>query len=357
MLDDILLQAAWNLPAPLLSKAYFFHDVRVLCKTNHPAVLAIFGELLAIFPAVGRPRGEVSYSVLCYDHASQFPVGLPRDRERVGAVRLLTDTKLTYYRSRDHTTEYQRYTALPPINEAGLSVIYPNHHVALTQLERPERHQTTFLRRYVLLMALGQLIRSFGYEPCHAAAVTAPWDSQQGALIVGESGSGKTTLSLGCASTGYGLLGDDLILLRASDGDGTIHAHTIMREVAVRSGSLDLWHTLSFLRALPADRRDKRYCAIERVWPGTTRFSAPIRLILFPSLGAEKESRLAPLSKARTLQELMNACLSRENAAQEKLFSLLSALVAQAHGYRLSIAQGATDGPQMIRSLFTGGPP
>lgn len=357
MLDDTLLQTTWNLPVPLLSKAYFLHDVRVLCKTNHPAILAIFDELLAIFPAVGRPRGEVSYSVLCYDHASQFPAGLPPDRERVGTVRLLTNTKLTYYRSRDYTTEYQRYTALPPINGAGLSVIYPTHNVALTQLERPERYQPTFLRRYVLLMVLGQLIRRFGYEPCHAAAVTAPWDSQQGALIVGESGSGKTTLSLGCVSTGYGLLGDDLIMLRASGSDGTIHAYTITREVSVRSGSLDLWHTLSFLRAFPADQRDKRHCAIEQVWPGATRFSAPIRLIFFPSLGTEKESRLTPLSKASTLQELMNTCLSRENTAQEKLFLLLSTLVAQAHGYRLSIAQGATDGPQIMRSLFTGGSP
>src|SRR5260370_42312005 len=106
MPDDTLLQTTWNLPVPLLSKAYFLHDVRVLCKTNHPAILAIFDELLAIFPEVGRPRGEVSYSVLCYDDASQFPAGLPPDRERVGTVRLLTNTKLTYYRSRDHTTEY-----------------------------------------------------------------------------------------------------------------------------------------------------------------------------------------------------------------------------------------------------------
>ncbi len=354
---DTLNKAASHSPGPLLCKTLFFHDVRITCQTNHPAILDILDDMLGIYPEPLRVRGEVTYSIFCYNNASQFPVQVPHDRICTEAVRLLTKTKLKYYLSTDYTTQYHRYIALPPVNEAALTVISPHGNSGLTQLEMPERYQAKFLRRYVLLIALGQLTRPFGFEPCHAAAITAPWDNQQGALIIGASGSGKTTLSLGCAVARSGLLGDDLIMLR--NDAHLINAYTIMREVSVRSDSLDLWQALSFLRAFPADDRDKHYCTIEEIRTGATRIQAPIRLLIFPSLSAEKESRLTPLSKARTLQMLVDECLSKKYMypqAQEQFFSLLGTLSEQARGYQLVIARGTTDGPRIVQTLFTGSP-
>jgi len=352
---NVLYTTTYDLPEPAQCKDYFFHDVRVTCQTNHPTILTILDHMLGIFPEPEKPRGEATYSVFCYDSASQFPVRLPHDRVRIETVRLLTNTKLKYYKSHDYTTEYQSYTPLPPINEAALSVI--NSHIALTQLEMPEHYQTMFLRRYLLLIALGQLMRQYGFEPCHAAAITAPWDAEQGALIIGESGSGKTTLSLGCASTGCGLLGDDLVMLRENTEDETISAYTITHEVSVRSSTLELWESLSFLRDFPADLRDKRYCTIEQIRPGAAHIQAPIRLLLFPSLTTEKESRVTPLSKAGTLQELVDRCMSKGNMypqTQERLFLLLSTLAQQAPGYRLTIARGTNEGPEIVCSLLRG---
>jgi hypothetical protein len=342
-------------PGFVLHKVFFFHDVRVTCQTNHPTIIAILDDLLGIFPKPRTIRGKAFYSIFCYSDASQFPVRLPHERIRVASVRLPTNTKLKYYLSSDYTTEYQSFTALSSVNEAALSIVSPHNSIVLTQLQMPEQYQSRFLHRYVLLIALGQLIRQYGFEPCHAATITAPWDNQQGALIIGASGSGKTTLSLGCAIAGCGLLGDDIILLR--DDAHLINAYTAMSEVSVRSNSLDLWQTLSFLRAFPLDDRDKRYCTIEQVRTGATRIQAPIRLLIFPSLSTEKESRLTPLSKARTLQMLVDECLSKKYMypqTQEQFFSLLSMLSEQAKGYQLAIAHGATDGPQIVRSLFTG---
>ena len=125
----------------------------------------------------------------------------------------------------------------------------------------------------------------------------------------------------------------------------------------MRSNSLDLWQTLSFLRAFPSDDRDKRYCTIEQVRTGATRIQAPIRLLIFPSLSTEKESRLTPLSKARTLQMLVEECLSKKYMypqTQEQFFTMLCLLSEQAQGYQLAIAHGATDGPQIVQTLFTG---
>lgn len=352
-LDSITLQP----PEPVLRKIYFFHNVRITCQTNHPAILAILDAMLGIFPNAGPVQAEATYSVFCYDHASQFPVRLPHDRKRIQSMQLLTNTTLKYYLSSDYTTEYHSYAAMPPVNEAALSVINPARNIALTQIKKPEQYEANFLRRYVLLIALGHLMRHYGFEPCHAAAITAPWDNQQGALIIGTTGSGKTTLSLGCANIGCGLLGDDLVMLRKEAC--LINAYAITHEISVRSGSLELWPSLSFLRAFPADARDKRYCAIEQVRAGTTRIQTPIRLLIFPSLTTAARSTLAPLSKANTLQALLDQCLSKKSTyphGQEQLFSLLCNLVEQARGYRLTIAQGATDGPQIVRSLFTGDP-
>jgi len=352
---DTLNKAASHSPGPLLCKTLFFHDVRITCQTNHPTILDILDEMLGIYPEPLRVRGEVTYSIFCYNTASQFPVQVPPDRRCTEAVRLLTRTKLKYYLSADYTLQYHRYSALPLVNEAALTVISPHGNIGLTQLEMPERYQAKFLRRYVLLIALGQLTRPFGFEPCHAAAITAPWDNQQGALIIGASGSGKTTLSLGCAVARSGLLGDDLVMLR--NDAHLINAYTIMREVSVRSDSLDLWQALSFLRAFPADDRDKHYCTIEEIRTGATRITAPIRLLIFPSLSADKESRLTPLSKVSTLQMLVDECLSKKYLypqAQERFFSLLGTLSEQARGYQLVVARGTTDGPRIVQTLFTG---
>lgn len=358
MFKDVLLETlytkALDPPTPLLSKTYFFHDIQVTCQTNHPGILAILDKLLRIFPEPGNIRGEVTYFVLCYDSPAQFPQQLPHDQVNTETVYLLTNTKLAYYRSDDYTTYYQSYAALPPVNQVALSVIHPDQDVACTQLMMPQHYQATFLRRYVFLLALGQLMHKFGFEPCHAGAITAPRDAQQGALIIGSSGSGKTTLSIACTVIGCALLGDDLVMLRESTG-GLLRAYAISHELSIRSGTVELLPELAFLRDFPTGDRDKRYCSIEQI--GTPCLETSIRLLLFPSLTTEAQSAIVPLSKAHTLKVLIEECLGKRNTsfqAQEKLFALLGTLAEQAPGYRLLLARGANDGPQLVRSLLAG---
>src|SRR5579884_1188002 len=273
MPDHILLNMnidpsapAFSVPSErILRKTFFFHDVQLVCQTNHPFILSLLERMLGAFPEPTTVRGQASYSIYCYESAAQFPLQLPSRRTRTDTLRLLTGTKLKCYRA-GGGIEYQSYEAQPTVNAPALSVIDPARCCAVTELEPLDCYQESFLRRYVFLLALGQLMHAFGFEPCHSAAITAPWDDNQGALILGSSGSGKTTLSLGCAIAGCGLLGDDLIMLRA---DGScISACSISQEVSVRSGSLDLWPSLEFLRSYPADDRDKRYCSIEQIRPG-----------------------------------------------------------------------------------------
>jgi hypothetical protein len=342
---------------PLFSKAYFFHEIRVICQTNHPAILDLLDDMLGIFAPPAQVRGELTYYVLCHESASYFPIRLPHTRIRTDTVRLLTDTRLKYYISLDGTIEYQSYLALPPVNGATLTVINRSEPILLTQLEKLEEYSLPFLRRYIFLLALGQSLGRYAFEPCHAAAITTPWDSQQGALIIGVSGSGKTTLSLGCAIAGCGLLGDDLVMLHQQPENGLIQARAITHEVSVRSHSLTLLPNLAFLETYAPDLRDKRYCTIEQIRAGATCLQSTIRLLLFPSLASQGTNRVTRLSKAATLRTLVDLCMSKRNSyspSQEKLFHLLCQLAEQAPGYQLVIAQDATDGPQLVHALLAG---
>jgi hypothetical protein len=340
----------------LLSEVCQFHDVRVYCETNHPALLVILHDMLRVFPLLEQEREAVTYRVLCHKQEEQF-TALPPHRKRTDTIRLLTNTRLKYYRDTHNGRRYLKYEPLSGVNGAALSMIDANQHTALTQIEAPVEYQAQFLRRYVFLLTLGQLLHPFGFEPCHAGAVTAPWNDRLGALIVGDSGSGKTSLSVGCASAGCGLLSDDLIMLRQHPGDESIHAYAISHEVSLRSGTLDLWPGLQTLASLPPDGRDKRYCMIEQILPGASRLQTEIRLLLFPLLTSEAGSKIVPLTKAQTLQRLLDECLGKSTLpqqAQARLFSFLSTLAAQAPGYEVVTARGANDGPQLVSALFAG---
>lgn len=385
-------QAMQNSRGQVLHQDFYFHDIHIMCRTNHPTLMTLLEGLLGRFPKPDKIRGEAEYALFCYDDEEHFPVQLPRKRQHTKSVDLLTGTRLKYSFSppkRDRTrhgqsplplstripltsenvkwvctsydgcVHYHSYAPQPFVNDRILSAISPEQHWAITQLTALEHYDLSFLRRYVLILTLGEIMHSHGFVPCHAAAVTAPWDDQQGALLLGASGSGKTSLSLSCASTGCGLLGDDLLLLRQHDQDARVYAHSITSEVSVRSATLDLWPALSFLKAAPTDTRGKRYSTIEQIRVGAARRQTPIALIIFPTLIEDAHSSLTPLSKAATLQELVTLCMSKNDSyfqSQEQLFSLLGTMTEQAQGYQLSIARGDTSGPEMLCSLFTGAP-
>lgn len=352
---DTLYQTLQYSHASLLRKDFYFHDIRVTCQTNHPAIMAMLDSMLGMVPEPDTLRDQTNYTVLCHEQATHFAVQLPQQRKRIDTVRLLTGTRLKYYSSLDGATEFQSYVSLPSVNEAALSVIDTTQNRALTQIVAPEWYQVGFLRRYICLLALGRLMHSYGFQPCHAAAISVPGNRQQGALILGDSGSGKTTLSLGCAIAGCGLLGDDLVMLREDNTGTGVEAYSISNEVSVRSTSLALWPTLAFLQQLPADQRDKRYCSIEQIQPEARCLQTSIRLLLFPSLTTATETIVTRLSKAALLQELVDQCVSKRTMspqAQAQVFSLLGTLVEQAAGYRIAIARGSTNAPEIVRSLF-----
>lgn len=354
--SGIFHTAAQDVSGEIRCVQYYFHDIRITCYTNHPLLATLLESVLGIFPQPATIVGEASYYLLCYDHEELFPFHLPSKRRRIETLRLLTNTTVKYYTDMAGTTAYHLYIPQETVNASVLNVLIPEQQMVLTQLEAPDKYTETFLRRYVLLMTLGELLRLHGFQPCHGAAVTAPEDDQQGVLIIGSSGSGKTSLSLGCACNGYGLLGDDLLMLRMHPVEQRIYAYALTTEVSVRSATLDLWPPLTFLKTYAADERDKRYCTIEQIRPGAARLQTPVSLLIFPTLHEDTQSTYAPLNQANALQELLEQCMGNNGVDRHyrsQLFSLLAAIAEQARCYRLAIARGDASGPQLLHSLFT----
>lgn len=344
-------------PGQIIQQNYYYHDTRIICYTNQPILFSVLDNILHMFSEPAVIRGEATYALFCDERGAQFPLQLPNDRVSTGTLSLPKHTLLKYYRSQDHTTDYLHFTTHLPANKQALSIIHKGQYSALTQLGLPELHDLTFLHRYIVLITLGELLQAFGFEPCHAAAITVPWSNQQGALILGTSGSGKTTLSLGCICQGFGLVSDDLVMLRQETPNEPVNAYALLPDISVRTGTLDLWPQLSFLRTYPMDTRDKRNCMIEEIHSGATRLHTQVRILLFPSLTTAQTSTIIPLSKIATLQALIHYCISKENMpliTQERLFALLTSLAEQTQGYQLVIASGDTAMPQRLCTLFSG---
>lgn len=355
-----------HVAGPLSCKTFVFHNILLHCYSNQPASLALCERLWRHFPisiAPPVPQAELTL-YLCHNNDAEHSLSLiPDDAIIYDELELVTQTHCTFATSLDETIEYQLYAPQAHVNASLLSILYKEHNSAIIQLGPLEGYDSTFLWRYVLLFALTQLLHKHGFVVCHAAALTAPGDEQRGTLVLGYSGSGKTTLSVGCTLQGCGLLGDDLVLLCQHENH-LLYAHTLLPEISLRSATLDLWPTLAAFKTLPADQRDKRYCDIEQLRTGAMRYATPIRLLLFPQLveaTALSSSSLLPLSKAATLQKLLAQCISSTpgprltralQAQQQQLFSLLTALAEQAHGYEILIPRGDCQSPQLVCSLL-----
>ncbi len=336
------------------TQSYFFHDIHLLCHTNDLAIQTALDTLLTCFPAAHEQHGALHCYITCYDSKDQFPLPIPADARQIDTLQLVTDTTLSLYMHEENHLLYQYYAPQTACNGTILTVLSLQQQTAFIQLERAELYTPAFLRRYVFLLAIGELLHNYGFVPYHAAALSAPDDDNYGVLIPGDSGSGKTTLSLSCASTTYGLLGDDLVLLRLTQ-PATLSVYAILPEVSVRTPSLALLPRLAFLQATPADQRDKRYCAIEQLRAGAMRFITQPRLLLFPTLTEAENHTAHALSQATALHYLIQQSISRAHttrATQEQLFSLLTTLTMQATSYRVQIARGRDDLPAFIRSLI-----
>jgi hypothetical protein len=154
-------------------------------------------------------------------------------------------------------------------------------------------------------------------------------------LLCGRPGAGKTTLTLALVNAGFGLAGDDVMLL-AADGRGI----GLPFAPAVKSGAWPLLaDRVPGLATAPTfrrpDRRRVRYPAPEAVVDGRPR---PLGWVVLLDRAAEGRPALDPVDAAGALRGLLDGAFAPDRQLCPAGFDALARVVDTAETWRLSYA-------------------
>jgi hypothetical protein len=169
-------------------------------------------------------------------------------------------------------------------------------------------------------------------------------------LLAGVSGSGKTTLTCALTRSGWSYLSDDCVLLK--DTPAGVEALAFGRPFHCAPA---MFHHYPELRAESiAQHPGKRLVEVGSLYTGQSRSQAQPRVILFPEIVAETESRAVPLSPTETLLRLLDIGAARlhDRASMTAQMAALGKLAASARGYRLLHGADVHHHPERIAALI-----
>jgi hypothetical protein len=202
------------------------------------------------------------------------------------------------------------------------------------------------------------LIERRGLSTLHAAAVAC---RGRGVLLCGETGSGKSTSALALVAGGFDFLTDNDAYLDLVRGRPRVRSRG--GTVALREPSARLIPGLPALGRFPLrgrGRHRKRQVEVHAVRPGARVESAPVRLLLFPWVGAGRNVRFRPLSRTDALARLLASYplggstrgVVHDEWAQGQRFRRLSELVAAAPAYAVSLGPDLEGFAERVRALL-----
>ena len=185
-------------------------------------------------------------------------------------------------------------------------------------LEAPEHPVEGYLVNSVVVALLVQLAVARGWNGLHAAAVVC---GGRAIVLPGSSGAGKTTIFCNAHAAGLGVLSDDLVWVYEGDGG--------FRVVAFPRGS---------------SSGDV---------PGPSHDDVPVAAIVCPTIVADDDNRLVPLTVAEATRELISqsAIIATGPLAGEH-FRALVRLAGSAPCYRLEAGRLRERVPSLLEGLF-----
>jgi hypothetical protein len=191
-------------------------------------------------------------------------------------------------------------------------------------------HSSLEEQRGLLLFALLMLLSAHGLYPLHAAGV---WNAGCGFLLVGNSGSGKTSLAGALTRHGWHYLCDDSMLLKS--GPRGVEAWALGRQFHCAPAMLRHFPELAHHSHAPVN--GKRLVDVAAVYPGQFRSRFRPRIILFPEITQDPESRLIPLDCTATLVGFLRhgASLLHNSESTADQMAILNHLSQSARGFRL----------------------
>jgi hypothetical protein len=209
-----------------------------------------------------------------------------------------------------------------------------------------------------LSYAVQAALRLGGLYVLHAAGVVEP-ATGAGVIVVGHSNSGKSSLTIRLAGAGWRYLSDDMLVL--SEEDGKIDAWAFRRIFSVSSASLANSGLNGLDAALGAPVNSdpsKRKLEPRVMFPDSFVESCRPRVLLFPVLTGEAESRVGKLSGGEAMARLIRQCpwASYDAGTAREHLRVLGLLAKQSSSYSLDagldLLEDSTCAPRLLASCL-----
>jgi hypothetical protein len=216
-------------------------------------------------------------------------------------------------------------------------------------VHEPSAAHSWLLSHALFTLPLVELLKRRGLFSLHAAGLAL---DGRALVVAGCCGAGKSTLSLALARAGFGLLGDDTLLL-ARESNGGLRVLAFPDELDLTDSTIALFPELGHLLGQPrrpgAPKRQVRpeeLPATRIVWDG-----AP-RVLLFPRVAHTRQSRLTPIGRDEALVELAPNVLLTEPRSSQAHLDALAELVRASTCYRLETGHDLERLPAFLRPLL-----
>lgn len=205
---------------------------------------------------------------------------------------------------------------------------------------------------YGLAFALVTLLRAKGFFGLHAAALVR---EQRGLLLVASSDSGKSTAALTLVQQGWQYVTDDALLLRERVGE--VVGLSFRRDFCVDPDAVLHFPELGDHDWAPSPSDPSKWrVAIETLFPHRHVRECTPRIVVFPSLSAEQETRLEPIAQRAAFEHLMAQSAALATPLPEWIQSqmrIFSRLLAQCRCYRLAAGRDVLDAPDRFSAFLT----
>lgn len=197
-------------------------------------------------------------------------------------------------------------------------------------------------------------MRRCGLYELHAAGAVEP-ETGAGVLFVGPSGSGKSTTATQLAAAGWQYLSDDTLLL--CDAVEHVEARALRRVFAVTrptTATRALAGHEEHLSAPTYFDPDKLRFEPESIFPGGFRESCVPRVIFFPTVTREPESRTRRLSQADAMARLIRMCpwAGYDKPSARAHLGALARLARQAESHELRAGTDLLGDPAHASAFF-----
>ncbi|HEX8473738.1 MAG TPA: hypothetical protein VF666_06865 [Pyrinomonadaceae bacterium] len=216
------------------------------------------------------------------------------------------------------------------------------------------RHPTALVN--TLAYMLQAALRRCALYDLHAAGAVEP-QSGVGVLFPATANSGKSSLTIRLAKSGWRYMSDDMLVL--NELTVGVEARGLRRLFSVSDGSLagcNLPRLDEALGTPVASDPSKRRLDPTIVFPGARAEACIPRVLCFPFVTGETESRIEAISHTEAMARLIKLCpwSSYDVTAARGNLRVLGRLVSQTKSFVFRAGRDVLDDPGLPATLFTG---